>query len=145
VRNALVALGAALGIALSAPAWTQAATITVQTNFDSLLTSGLGTCTLREAINNANSPSIDTTGGDCTKGTGSDTIIFGIFGTDRTIQLVTSLPAIVHSLTITGDNQGIILDGASAYTILTVNSGATLNVQYLTLAHGSAAQAEGGA
>src|SRR5579863_3627300 len=46
-------------------------TITVNTTSDAS-TTGDGFCSLREAINNANSPGVDTTGGDCAIGTGTD-------------------------------------------------------------------------
>src|ERR1035437_6578041 len=52
--------------------------ITVNTLSDAS-TSGDGLCTLREAINNANSAS-DTTGGDCAAGTGTDIITFSVSG-----------------------------------------------------------------
>jgi CSLREA domain-containing protein len=53
-----------------------AASIVVNSNIDEVSsTSGDGNCTLREAIQNANTDS-DTTGGDCTAGSGSDTITF---------------------------------------------------------------------
>src|SRR5271156_4883908 len=40
-----------------------------------------GLCSLREAINNANSPGVDTTGGDCGVGSGADVIHFTVSGT----------------------------------------------------------------
>ncbi len=43
-------------------------------------TSGDTLCSLRKAINNANSPDVDTTGGDCGLGTGNDDIIFSVTG-----------------------------------------------------------------
>ncbi|RLC76119.1 MAG: hypothetical protein DRJ03_29230, partial [Chloroflexi bacterium] len=52
----------------------RADTITVDTIADNT-TGGDGYCTLREAINNANTDS-DTTSGDCTAGNGDDSIIF---------------------------------------------------------------------
>ena len=55
-------------------------------------------CTLREAINNANSDS-DTTGGDCAAGSGVDTISFA---GDYTITLGSQLPDITTTITITG-------------------------------------------
>ncbi|HXR36250.1 MAG TPA: CSLREA domain-containing protein, partial [Candidatus Binataceae bacterium] len=58
-------------------------------------TSGDGLCSLREAINNANSKS-DTSGGDCAPGTGTDTINFSVSGT---ISLGSALPAIQNNLT----------------------------------------------
>jgi CSLREA domain-containing protein len=56
----------------------RAATITVD-SLDDTTTAGDSDCTLREAIANANSDG-DTTGGDCTAGTGADTIGFSVTG-----------------------------------------------------------------
>ena len=58
------------------PAW--AATITVDSAADNE-TANDNACTLREAINNANGNN-DTTSGDCTAGSGTDTIEFNISG-----------------------------------------------------------------
>ena len=52
-----------------------------------------------------------------------------------------ALPEIVNtsgSLTIDGSGQAITVDGASMFQIFYVNSGATLNLRFLTLAHGLA-------
>jgi len=49
-----------------------------------------GFCTLREAINNANSPGLDTTLGDCGIGTGNDDIIFRPTGPITPITLGTN-------------------------------------------------------
>jgi len=116
-------------------------TITVNTISDKS-TSGDGLCSLREAIDNANSIGIDTTGGDCVVGTGTDTITFSVSGT---ITLGSTLPDIVNTLTIDGSGQSIIVDGAnivdgvsSPVQILVVDSGATLNLNQLTIADGNA-------
>src|SRR5208283_1379853 len=113
-------------------------TITVNTTSDSS-PSGDGLCSLREAINNANSPGTDTTGGDCAIGAVTDVIRFSVSGT---ITLTSALPAIANaspgSLTIDGTGQTITVDGANSYQILVVNSGATLDLNDLTLAEGSA-------
>jgi hypothetical protein len=101
--------------------------ITVSNTADPASTSGNGFCTLREAIDNANSPGTDTTGGDCAAGTGTDTINFSVSGT---ITLGSTLPAIANSspnsLTIDGSGQTITIDGANSYQVFGVNSGATL-------------------
>ena len=117
-------------------------TITVTNTTDPLSTSGNGFCTLREAIDNANSPGVDTTGGDCATGTGTDTIVFSVSGT---ITLGSTLPAsrTLGSLTIDGSGQTITIDGASLYGVLVVNSGSTLNVNDLTIAHGAGASGGG--
>ena len=101
------------------------------------VTSGNGFCTLREAINNANSPGTDTTGDDCGTGTGTDTINFSVSGT-ITLGLGGTLPAIVNTLTIDGSGETITIDGAGVYQVLFVNSGATLNLNQLTIADGNA-------
>src|SRR5579872_4541308 len=95
--------------------------------------SGDGFCSLREAINNSNSPGTDTTGGDCAIGTGTDVITFSVSGT---ITLGSTLPAIANTTTIDGTGQTITVDGASSYQVLLVNSGASLNLQNLTVADG---------
>jgi predicted outer membrane repeat protein len=116
-------------------------TITVNNLTDPASTSGNGFCTLREAINNANSPGTDTTGGDCVVGTGTDTINFSVSGTITLAQ--GELPTL-NTLTIDGTSQTITVDGANAYTVLAVNSGATLTVNDLTIAHGNASSLGGG-
>jgi Right handed beta helix region len=90
-------------------------------------------CSLRAAINNANSKT-SSTDSICAKGTGTDTIIFGVSGT---IRLGSSLPAIQNTLTISGSGRTITVDGASSFQALTVNPRATLNLNYLTIAHGN--------
>lgn len=130
-------------------------TITVNNTTDPASTSGNGFCTLREAINNANSPGTNTTCTntipqicDCPVGTGADTIIFcGVSGTG-TITLGSGLPAIKHTLTIDGRardgnclpaaGQTITIDGANSYGVLAVYPGGTVNLNDLTIAHGSA-------
>lgn len=92
-----------------------AAPIVVDSTADNT-TSGDGECTLREAINNANSTSGDTTGGDCVIGTGSggNTIDFNITHTSvgdtftnqgftgYTIKPGSALPNITSTVTING-------------------------------------------
>jgi predicted outer membrane repeat protein len=132
--------------ATATPTATPAANvITVNNTTDPARTSGNGFCTLREAIDNANSKS-DTSGGDCAAGTGTDTIRFSLSGT---ITLSNTLPAIQNSspgsLTIDGTGQTITLDGANLYGVLVVgNSSVTLNVNLLTIAHGNASSGNGG-
>jgi CSLREA domain-containing protein len=93
---------------------------------------GDGLCSLREAINNANSPGVDTTAGDCTLGSGNDIINFSVSGT---IVLGRPLPVIQNSVTIDGSGRTIAIDGANSFTALIVNSGATLNLDDLTIQH----------
>src|SRR6202046_2559466 len=106
---------------LATSGFARAATFTVNTTADT------GTGSLRDAINSANtSPTVATT------------INFNVSGT---ITLGSTLPAIANtspgSLTIDGSGQAITVDGANAFQILSVNSGATLTLQFLTLLHGS--------
>ena len=119
-------------------------TITVNTISDSSA-SGDGLCSLREAINNANSPGVDTTGGDCAVGIGTDTITFVVSGT---IALGSTLPAITNapgnSLVVDGTGQSIVIDGGGAHQILVVSRGATLNLSLLTIAHGMSVGPGGG-
>lgn len=111
--------------------------ITVNTLSD-LSTSGDGLCSLREAINNSNSPGTDTSGGDCAIATGKDTIKFAVSGT---ITLTSTLPAIANtsgnSLVIDGTGQIITVSGADEYQVMMVTAGATLTLNNLTIAHGS--------
>ncbi|MBK9923775.1 MAG: sortase [Anaerolineales bacterium] len=78
-----------------------AASLVVNTNTDNT-TAGDGLCTLREAINNANSNS-DTTNGDCVAGAGADTISFA---GNYTITLSGSqLPVVTTTITINGNGE----------------------------------------
>jgi CSLREA domain-containing protein len=100
-----------------------------------------GSCTLREAINNANSGS-DTTSGDCIVGSGNDTIIFdSILGT-ATITLTSTLPDITDDagLTIDGDNR-ITLSGNDSVQVL--RGWATLTLKNISVTHGRAADGGG--
>ena len=128
-----------LFLAMSAIA--RAATITVDTLSP---TSVSGHCNLSDAINAANTKAVVQ---GCTAGTGTDTIDFSLSGT---ITLSSELPAITNtspnSLTINGSGQSITVDGAHSFQIFSVNSGATLNLQFLTIEDGSVTSilAEGG-
>jgi CSLREA domain-containing protein len=118
-------------------------TITVNTLNDNT-TEGNGLCTLREAINNANSES-DTTEGNCVAGTGDDTIVFSLSGM---IVLGSTLPAIANSspgsLTIDGSGQTITVSGANSFQVMEVGSGATLSLNDLTIANGAPTNSVGG-
>ena len=97
---------------------------------DGSIDPSLGTGTsLREAINYANAHP------------GADSITFAVSGT---ISLDgTQLPAITDALTITGPGAGLTIDAHGASGILQVSAGATVRLDRLSLAHGSAA--DGGA
>jgi CSLREA domain-containing protein len=145
-RAMLTAIACAFAITLSTAAG--AAAITVNTISDES-TSSDGLCSLREAINNANAKS-DTTSGDCAAGTGNDTIVFSVVGT---ILLTDTLPQIgsvndvlvSNILTINGPAApGITIDGQNAVQIMLVAPGATLNLNNLKVANGSAGEGNSG-
>lgn len=95
--------------------------------------SGDSICSLREAINNANSNS-DTTDGDCAAGLGDDSIAFSISGT---IVLGSPLSSSDTALTtIDGIDQNIILSGNHAVRVMLVSPGANLTIKNLTVANG---------
>jgi hypothetical protein len=136
--NVVGAVAAAVVVALlTLPAVARAATIMVNSLNDDTATTY---CDLREAINSANEAASGT--GNCTPGTGTDTIQFSLSGT---ITLSSALPAIANSssgsLTIDGSGQAITLDGASRYRVMEVNPGAKLTVNNLTIADGNPAVA----
>ena len=64
-----------------------------------------------------------------------DAINFSVSGT---ITLGSALPAIAINLTIDGSGQSITIDGASSFSIFNAQTGVTLNLEFLTLAHGLA-------
>jgi len=95
------------------------AVITVDSAAD-VAVAGDGSCTLREAINNANVNG-DTTAGDCAAGTGLDTIAFAIGAGPVTISPAGGLPTIVDPVVIDGTTQPgfagspiVELDGTAA-------------------------------
>jgi hypothetical protein len=140
-RNRRVALRAIALIFLlvATPGLARAATITVTTLADPI--GPPGTCSMRQAITNAVGQN-QSGSADCIAGTGTDTIVFedGLTGT-ISIGGAGTLPAIVggETLTITGPATmpGITIDGGQAVRLMIVNLGATLNLQFLTLANGS--------
>ena len=110
-----------------------ASTITVNSTADN--TTHDGSCTLREAITNANAD-LDTTGGDCVAGSGADTIIFASSLGTITIALTSALPNIsdADGLTIDGDNR-ITLSGNDTVRVLKATSPLTL--QNISVTHGN--------
>lgn len=120
------------------------AIITVNSTADTLIP-GDGNCTLREAINNANSNS-DTTGSDCAAGAGADTIILptGIYtltiaGADEENNATGDLD-IRDDLTIQGSGAEItVIDGNGLDRVLDIPVG-SLNVELneVTVANGYA-------
>ena len=114
-------------------------TITVNNITDPVSTSGNGFCTLREAIDNAESPGVDTTAGDCAVGTGTDTIVFTVSGE---ITLASALPAINNtpvSLNIDGAGQAVGIDGANSFQVFSVKPLGRLNLENLKISRGSGA------
>jgi CSLREA domain-containing protein len=116
-------------------------TITVNNLTDPVATSANGFCTLREAINNANSPAVDTTDGDCVVGTSTDLINFSLSGTVTLAQGI--LPAIANTLTIDGTGESISISGNSVTGILSVDADASLSLNDLTITDGSASSGGG--
>ncbi len=135
----LLVAGLGAAIALPVPP-ASAASIVVDTNADTAVAAD-GDCSLREAINNANGDA-DTTGGDCAAGSGLDAIAFSGVGT---ITLGSSLPSITDTdgLTIDGDN-AVTVDGAGSFRVFSVNAGAALTLQDITVANGNAGAGFGG-
>jgi len=125
---ALCARGFALSVLfLVSVGSARAATFTVNTIADT------GAGSLRAAITSANlTPTV------------ASNINFSVSGT---ITLGSTLPAIANtspgSLTIDGSGQAITVDGANSFQIFSVNSGATLDLKFLTLAHGTVTVSSG--
>ncbi|MEM9594374.1 MAG: hypothetical protein AAGD06_08925, partial [Acidobacteriota bacterium] len=88
-------------LTMAGPTW--AATITVDSAADNE-TSGDGLCTLREALNNANGDG-QTTGGDCTAGSGTDTIEFDISGSSPIEIELTATLIVTDAVVIDGTTQ----------------------------------------
>jgi hypothetical protein len=105
---------------------------------------GAGGCTLRDAINMAQGGSAAAGDRCISNGNGAPfTIVFGVTGT---IMLASELPQITGNLTIIGpsDSPGITIDGGGNVRLMEVVSGATLDLQFLTLAHGHSSDGGGG-
>jgi uncharacterized repeat protein (TIGR01451 family) len=81
----------------------------------------------------------DTSGGDCSAGSGTDTITFGVTGT---ITLASVLPDIADQLTISGTGASqLTISGNEAVQVLrSPNIALTLSLAHLTVANGSALQ-----
>ncbi|HMZ08350.1 MAG TPA: choice-of-anchor Q domain-containing protein [Anaerolineales bacterium] len=121
-----------------------AAGIVVNTNADNLADDDL--CTLREAITTANSD-VGINTGDCTAGSGVDTITFA---TNYTITLTTQLPPVTTAITITGNSAADTIIQASTcdpinlpggctpakYRIFQVTDSGNLTLNNLTVRHG---------
>ena len=141
MRAALTAIIVALGLS-SAPA-SRAATITVNTLNDS---SGMGGCSLRDAILTANGTKVSGSGCPVPTADPSNTIDFGPIGT---IVLKGTLPAISGDLSITAmpGADRIKIDGVNRYRIMVVSSGAVVRLRNVVIENGlvvPASRAKGG-
>jgi CSLREA domain-containing protein len=132
-------LGARLALcALLAATQARAASIVVDSLADGTPAND-GSCTLREAIINANA---DAQSGstDCVAGSGADAVTFGATGP---IVLGSTLPNVTGDLTITGPD--VTISGANTYRIFVVDPGVTLSLNDLTIVNGLSASGDGGA
>lgn len=109
-----------------------AATITVNTTADEL--NADGDCSLREAIEAANTnAAVD----GCPSGDPAPTVDVITFGVTGTITLASTLPPISESLTIDGPGLGsLTVSGANSVRVLEVNLGAALALIGVTVANG---------
>ena len=124
-------------LALTPLAAQAGATLTVTTTADESNVNG--TCSLREAITNANAD--DQSGStDCAAGSGADTIDFSVVGT---ITLGTALPSITGDLTISGPGaSSLTISGGGLVRVLSMGA-VTVNISGVTLTDGSAANGGG--
>ncbi|HEX3897303.1 MAG TPA: choice-of-anchor Q domain-containing protein [Rudaea sp.] len=105
-------------------------------------------CTLRNAIDNANSNSATHSG--CAAGNGADLITFdsGVFATPQTITLGSSLPLLTDTATTTIDGGNVVtVDGnnvAQVFGIGFTSPSATAILRNLTVAHGTTDSYGGG-
>ena len=120
----------AIIISMMQPNTAYAASIVINSSTDNT-TAGDGNCTLREAINNANSNS-DTTSGDCIAGNGTDSITFSTAGP---IALSGTELSITDDLSIIG---AVTIDGGGSSRIFTI-IGATVTLSGLTIQNGATA------
>ncbi len=113
--------------------------IVVNSSADAIADDGL--CTLREAITNANGDSqLYATAGECSAGSGADTISFAA---DYTITLVGSqLPAVTTAITINGNGEANTIIEANAapntatYRVVEVGAAGNLTLNSLTVRNG---------
>lgn len=81
-------------------------------------------CTLRDAVTNANANAT----------TGADTIVFDDSGT---ITLTSALPVISEDLTIDGSGQKVVISGGNIIRIVVIDSGVNVTMNDLTLQDGN--------
>jgi CSLREA domain-containing protein len=129
VRGLVAVAAIAAGLAVPAPAL--ATTITVTSTADTLVTNG--SCSIREAIINANNDAA--TWPDCAAGAGADTILLPAGTITFAIPNPVTSPCcldsdqqsawgdldILSSMTITGDPAGTVIDGATLDRIFDIN------------------------
>ena len=133
-RGAVLALLTLAGVSLGQQP-VRAATITVNSTADNT-TAHDAQCTLREAIANVNAGH-DTSGGDCTAGTGSgDTIVFSL-SLPATITLTTNTELEIDtSVTINGPTTGVLaVDGNGQVDVFDITNG-TVSITNLTIQNG---------
>jgi CSLREA domain-containing protein len=127
-----------------------AAGIIVNSNADT--TADDGTCTLREAITNANNNSqVYATSGECAAGSGTDNISFNSSLSGATIYLASTLSlssdmtidgsALTSQITISGDTAPA--DDIGDVGVFSVTSSATVTLNSLTITKGSASTGAG--
>jgi uncharacterized repeat protein (TIGR01451 family)/CSLREA domain-containing protein len=112
-----------------------AATIIVNSTADSAI-AGDGSCTLREAITNANDNN-DSSSGDCATGSGADTIEFDPSVNGGTITLTSALPEISDDLTINGPGAAnLTISGNNSVRHFTISGDSTVEISNVTLTNG---------
>jgi CSLREA domain-containing protein len=133
-------LGALLVAFLVLAAQAHAATISVDTTADELNSDG--DCSLREAIEGANTNvAVDA----CAAGEAAPTVDLIDFGVTGTITLGSNLPSISEAVTIDGPGAAnLTVSGGGAVRVLEVSGGTTLNLEGVTVANGSAGSPGGG-
>ena len=100
--------------------------ITVNSTADNTTASD-SSCTLREAIDNAQNDS-DSTSGDCPAGSGSDTIVLA----KEIYTIDSAFPNISTDITITGNN-ATLTAGNTGYRFFRIESGSTLTLTNIIL------------
>lgn len=143
----LIALSALGPATPQAPA-VEAASLIVNTTADPN-PPGDGLCSLREAINNANSD-LDLTSGDCAAGSGADTIAFSVTGIISLTQVPATpthaLPTITTDVTLIGPSAAnlTIRVHANSVGVFAVGPSGTFTLRGLTVADGLSTISGGG-
>jgi CSLREA domain-containing protein len=136
---------------LSGPATTQVAqanSLTVNTTAD-ISSPGDGLCSLRDAIQNANTD-LDLSGGDCSAGSGADTITFSVTGIISLTQVPATpthaLPTITTNITLIGPGAAnlTIRVQANAVGVFAIGSNGVFTLSGLTVADGLTTGSGGG-